>query len=155
MVESRCAASLHGSVICCAEGGRFILLNMMSLFTSYIRNRIAFLKFLLCICSNRMGRGMLKIVFFCPNSTLGTLLGEVSLKSMVRPPASLIHSGYESYSHSQRRCSMVSTFLHRSQFGSSRILDLNALIFIQMVRLRIWNAVSQVLEVRVGSQRTL
>jgi hypothetical protein len=27
IAESRCAASLHGSVICCAEGGRFILLK--------------------------------------------------------------------------------------------------------------------------------
>jgi hypothetical protein len=36
MVESRCAVSLLGSVICCAEGGRFILLNVMSCFFNFI-----------------------------------------------------------------------------------------------------------------------
>jgi hypothetical protein len=95
MVESRCAASLLGSVICCAEGGRFILLNMMSRFTSCISNMIAFLEVLLCICSNREGRGMFKIMLVCPNSTLGTLSDEMSLKSIVRPSASLLHTGAE------------------------------------------------------------
>jgi hypothetical protein len=55
MVESRCAASLLGSVNCCAEGGRFIVLNMMLRFTSYISNNIAFLEVLSCICSNSEG----------------------------------------------------------------------------------------------------
>ncbi len=58
--------------------------------------------------------------------------------------SSLFQSGSEQFSHLQRRCSMVYTFPYRSQFGSGRILDLNALLFVYIVRLRIWNAVSRV-----------
>jgi hypothetical protein len=80
---------------------------------------------------------MLKIMLVCPNSTLGTLSDETSLNSMVRPSDSLLHSGSELCSHSQRRFSMVSTVLQHSQFGSGRILGLNGLLFVQMVQLRI------------------
>ncbi len=49
---------------------------------------------------------------------------------------------------------MVSGFPQWSQFGSGLILDLYALLVVQIVRLRIWNAVSRVLDVRAGSRRT-
>jgi hypothetical protein len=49
---------------------------------------------------------------------------------------------------------MVSGFPQRSQFGSGRILDLYALLLVQIVRLSIWNAVSRVLDVRAGSRST-
>ncbi len=47
---------------------------------------------------------------------------------------------------------MVSGFPHRSQFGSSRILDLYALLLVQTVRFRIWKAVSRVFDVMTGSR---
>jgi hypothetical protein len=34
-VESRCAASRWGAVTCCAEGGRFTRMYMISLFISF------------------------------------------------------------------------------------------------------------------------
>ncbi len=49
---------------------------------------------------------------------------------------------------------MVSGFPQRSQFGSGRILDLYAFLLVQIVQLRIWNAVFLVLDVRAGSPRT-
>jgi hypothetical protein len=67
IVESRCAANLLGSVTCCAEGGRFILLYMRSRFTSWISSRIAFLDDLSCTCSIKEGCGMLKIMLVCPS----------------------------------------------------------------------------------------
>ncbi len=93
IVESRCAASLLGSATCCADGGRFILLYMRSLFTSWISNRIAFLDALSCMWIFMDGCGMLNIMLVCPSSILGTLSAETSFKSMVRPSASLFHSG--------------------------------------------------------------
>ncbi len=95
VVESRCATSLLGSVTCCAEGGRFILLYMRSRFTSWISSRIAFLDDLSCICSSRDGCGILKIILVCPSSIRGTLSVEASFKSMVRPSANLFHNGSE------------------------------------------------------------
>ncbi len=87
MVESRCAASLLGSVICCAEGGRFIPLYMRSRFTSWISSSIAFLDDLSCMCSIKDGWGMLKIILVCPSSIRGTLSVETSFRSIVRPSA--------------------------------------------------------------------
>jgi hypothetical protein len=49
---------------------------------------------------------------------------------------------------------MVSVSPQRSQAGSGRILDLNALLFVHIVRLRIWNAVSRVLDLKAGSRST-
>ncbi len=97
---------------------------------------------------------MLKMILVCPKSTLGTSSGEMSLKSCVSASASLPQSGSEYFSHSQRRCSMVSGFPQRSQFGSGRIRDLCALLLVQIVRLRIWNAVSRVFDFIAGSCST-
>ncbi len=89
IVESRCAANLLGSVTCCAEGGRFILLYMISRFTSWINSKIAFLDDLSWTCSIREGCGMLKIILVCPSSIRGTSSVEMSFKSEVRLSAKM------------------------------------------------------------------
>jgi hypothetical protein len=47
---------------------------------------------------------------------------------------------------------MVSSFPHRWQFGSNRILDLYALLLVQTVRFTIWKAVSRIFDVMIGSR---
>jgi hypothetical protein len=49
---------------------------------------------------------------------------------------------------------MVSGSPERSQLGSGCILDLYALLLVQIVWLRIWNAVVRVLDVIAGRRRT-
>jgi hypothetical protein len=49
---------------------------------------------------------------------------------------------------------MVSGFPQWSQFESGHILDLYALLLVEIVRLRIWSAICRVLDVRAGSRRT-
>jgi hypothetical protein len=89
IAESMCAANLLVSVTCCADGGRFILLYMISRFTSWISSRIAFLDSLSWTCRSKEGCGMLKIILVCPSSTRGTSSIEMSFRSIVRPSASL------------------------------------------------------------------
>ena len=50
---------------------------------------------------------------------------------------------------------MVSWFPHRSQFGSGLLLDLCALLFVQMVLFRTWKIISFVFDVRDGWETIL
>ncbi len=54
-----------------------------------------------------------------------------------------------------RRCSIVSTSPHSRQAGLSRVPDLKALLFVQIVLLRVWKATSFVLDGMMGRLSTL
>ncbi len=97
---------------------------------------------------------MLYMTFVCPSSTLGTGSTELSLSSRVHESATFVHKGIEQFSHSQRRCSIVSIFSHLSHDGVGLILDLYALLFVHIVRFSIWKAVSRVFEVSAGRRIT-